>query len=98
MNLHTLTTRLVLAAALFAAAAGFTANDSYAAPAEEYVPFVTDFPKPVSEPAAPEAAWIDWAAGLDVGLAALLVAMLAGALLIARRAQLGGAPSRAEGC
>jgi hypothetical protein len=102
MNLRNLTTRIVLAAALFGAAAGSAANDSQAAPAEGYVPFVTDFPKPSEQyvpfvsdfprPATPapavEPSGIDWPA-VDGGVGAALAALLAGMglALLARRRQ-----------
>jgi hypothetical protein len=101
VNLRTLTTRVVLAAALFAAAAGTAAQGSAAAPAEEYVPFVTDFPKPAEKyvpfvsdfpkPATPapavaaEPSGIDWSGIGDEGSLAASLALLAGAGLFLAR-------------
>ena len=94
MNLHTLATRLVLAAALLAGVVGLAANGANAAPAEEYVPFVTDFPKPAEryvpfvsdfpEPAAPAPAadvqpgGVDWS---GITLEGGLAAAIAAAFL-----------------
>jgi hypothetical protein len=87
MNLHALTIRLATAA-LLAATAGLAADDAAAAPAEEYIPFVTDFPRPVEPAGAPAAGGggIDWS-GLtaDGGLAAAVAAALAGAVLLLLR-------------
>lgn len=97
----TRTTKLVsLLAAAIVAAAG-AASPIQAKPAEEYVPFVTDFPKasekyvpfvsdfprPATPAPAPEAeaSGIDWSGTTEAGIAATIAAVMAGAGLVFAR-------------
>jgi hypothetical protein len=86
MNLIT-RARIAAAGAL---AAAVVASAPAAAADSEYIPFVTDFPKPAAvPPAAPQASsdGFDWA-GTGAGVGAALTVVLAGAgLALARRSR-----------
>ena len=76
----------------YADLAGSAAALDEPAPSEEYVPFVTDFPKPAgapvraADPAAASAGGIDWVdVGIGSGIGAALAALLAGSGLVLTR-------------
>lgn len=83
-------TAVMLAAAMLVPGAQAGLPTERPVQTEEYVPFVTDFPKPAAAPVpAASSSGIDWGdVGIGSGIAAVLAALLAGSgLVLTRRAR-----------